>query len=521
MVTAAMLLVPMASVLATGGRAAAQETGSISGTVTAAGGGTLSGICVAASDPGNPFAPVSTTSSGPDGTYTLTGLAGGDYYVFFSNGCGNPGTYAAQWYDNQPDVIAANTVSVTAGSTTGAINAVMEFPGSIAGTVTAQGGGRLGGICVWAALQPPHPGPPTGHATTATNGTYTMGNLPAGNYDVWFSQGCGNNDNYATQWYDNQPTPATATSVSVTAGQTTGSIDAAMYPGGSIAGTVAAQGGGPVGGVCVYAFAPGTNLVGKAQPTSAALTASDGAYTLPFLSPGNYLVEFDMNGYLCGGNTYYYASQWYDSQPSLSSANLVSVTAGATHGSVDATFVPGGSISGTVTGPGGGPLRGVCVRVFTTGGDLRGNTSTSYDGSYTIAGLLPGDYHVLFVTDGACPAGLPSDYASQWYNDANLVSVSAGQTIGSIDAVMHSAETPSSLLESLTNLTPSTWRGGTQLITNAQHFVTGVYTRYACSQVIAFRHQLFGVQHNIKIVNPDTAKILDATAEEFLRVLNC
>ncbi len=80
-----------------------------------------------------------------------------------------------------------------------------------------------------------------------------------------------------------------------------------------------------------------------------------------------------------------------------------------------AAAVPDGSITGTVTSPGKGPLQGVIVEVsltVTTG--TIGEVTTAADGSYTLAGIVPGDYYVEFDTSGATitPAGL--GYETQW-----------------------------------------------------------------------------------------------------------
>jgi hypothetical protein len=119
---------------------------------------------------------------------------------------------------------------VTVGHDTDSIDAAMQPGGSISGTVTAAAGGALGGVCV-AAIIPPDEFI-TGGSTDA-DGTYTIRGLAVGDYIVGFSTGCGYPGDLVDQWFDHQSTPETATLVSVTAGHTTGSIDAAMYPPGA------------------------------------------------------------------------------------------------------------------------------------------------------------------------------------------------------------------------------------------------------------------------------------------------
>lgn len=62
----------------------------------------------------------------------------------------------------------------------------------------------------------------------ASDGTYSINELPAGTYDVEFQGGCGNSGSDVTQWYNDEPTQSTADPATVNAGETTGPIDAFM-----------------------------------------------------------------------------------------------------------------------------------------------------------------------------------------------------------------------------------------------------------------------------------------------------
>ena len=417
-----------------------QPGGSISGTVTiAGGGGPLAGICATVSEPDG-FG-IRNQGTDADGKYTITGLTAGNYLVNFSSngGCpgGIPSNYASQWYDTKASQNTADTVSVSAGSDTGSINAAMQLGGSISGTVTA-GGSPLAGICV--NLSQPGGGFGFGNVGTGADGKYTITGLAAGDYLVSFSSNgfcpAGVQSNYATQWWDNQPTQETANTVSVSAGADTGSINAAMQPGGSISGTVSAAGGGPLSGICVgVSELDGFGITGTG-------TGADGTYTITGLAAGDYLVNFTSNGFCPGGTPSNYASQWYDNKTSQNTANTVSVSAGVVTGSINAVMQPGGSISGTVTAVGDGPLVGICATATTMDGEGIANVGTGADGKYTISGLAAGDYLVNFTSNGVCPNGVQSNFATQWYDNqptqdtANVVSVSAGADTDHIDAVM-------------------------------------------------------------------------------------
>ncbi|HEY5266560.1 MAG TPA: glycosyl hydrolase, partial [Acidimicrobiales bacterium] len=74
-------------------------------------------------------------------------------------------------------------------------------------------------------------------------------------------------------------------------------------------------------------------------------------------------------------------------------------------------FGPPSTISGIVTATGGGDLAGICVEAFLNGTEVGAAGPTAADGTYTISGLAPGSYDVLFAP--GCGGG---DYATQWYN---------------------------------------------------------------------------------------------------------
>ncbi|HET6809621.1 MAG TPA: carboxypeptidase-like regulatory domain-containing protein [Acidimicrobiales bacterium] len=408
--------------------AAMARGGSISGTVTdtASPPADLAGVCVSANPTQGGAGTGQSSASASDGTYTIKNLAPGSYEVQFT-GCQGSGNYVAQWYSGASSPSSATPVPVTAGQTTTGIDAAMAPGGSISGTVTdtASPPKAVAGICVSAV---PTQGSGGGGTNTASDGTYTIKNLAAGSYDVEFVS-CQSSGNYLTQWYNGASGPSSATAVSVTAGQTTSGIDAALVAGGEITGTVTDTASPPnkLGRICVSASGGGN--YGYAS------TAPDGTYTIANLPSGSYSVEF-YNG--CGDSGSY-LPQWYKGASSQQAAAAVSVTAGQATPGIDAAMVPGGSISGRVTDTASPPngLSAVCVSASSTApGGQYGSASTSSDGSYTISGLAPGSYTVEFRNCG------PGSYVTQWYQGASSsssatpVSVSTGQTTSGIDAAL-------------------------------------------------------------------------------------
>src|SRR5262245_34845669 len=87
---------------------------------------------------------------------------------------------------------------------------------------------------------------------------------------------------------------------------------------GSISGTVTGPDGVPVQGICVQAHDP--DEPDLFQDVGFAQTGADGAYTLPDLPPGQYLVEFSSCGF--GLN---FVQEFYNDQAHAYLADLVSV----------------------------------------------------------------------------------------------------------------------------------------------------------------------------------------------------
>ena len=360
-----------------------------------------------------------------NGRYKITGLAAGAYKVFFY-GCGTK--YASQWYHGRATEAAADPVRVRPAHTTSGINAVMAVGGSMSGQVVALATGKpVRNECVDAfngAAQS------FGFAQTDKTGHYTMHGLATGRYTVSFSR-C----------YAKGPDLAETTRaglVHVTAPHTTTGINARLGPGASISGTVT---GGtqprPQIGTCVELFPLDPNgSFGFAE------TGIDGTYTATGLAAGQYRVFF--NDPTCFFGVTSLASQWYKSQPTQATADIVTVTAGGQTTGIDATLQPFGTVTGTVTGPGQTQVSGECVTAVPIGKDLAGFfprlrevAITTTSGSYSLLDVQPGRYKVKFST-GCGDAG----FKTQWWQDASsaatatVIKVGASATVTGIDATL-------------------------------------------------------------------------------------
>ncbi|HLN07099.1 MAG TPA: carboxypeptidase-like regulatory domain-containing protein, partial [Acidimicrobiales bacterium] len=391
--------------------AVVNRMGGIAGRVTDTSGEGIKGVCVTAV---NRTVIEGATVTGRTGRYLFGGLMAGRYRLEFTT-CSSSERYFPEWYPGTSSALTGRQVTVTPGrlghvgdvvlhslgmgsaarsssvrkadrtrtrmlarlgSRASAATSVRTgATGSISGIVTDLSKKPLEGICVDAFGISPNVG--SGFAATAANGTYTVTGLPAGGYTVEFSGiYCGNSGNYLPQWYDGQSSDASATTVNVTAGKTTGGISAMMLPGGAITGAVTAS-GKPLSGVGVTAF--GAN--GGYGSTS---TAANGTYTITQLPADTYTVEFSASV----GN---YLIQWWDGQSSQGTATPLPLKAGEIAKNIDAKMLSGGIITGTVTNTKGTALSGICVSANSViAGGVSEYAQTLGGGHYSVQSLPTG-----------------------------------------------------------------------------------------------------------------------------------
>ncbi len=409
--------------------------GSISGVVTDKAGHPLTDVCVSAVNTRGAVPALrgisefdyvfgfgvagaeGTVITGSHGTFQISGLAAGRYQVAFSQ-CFGPRGYIEQWYRGKASQLAATDVTVRAGRTTSGIDGRLSRGGTISGRVVNGSGKPLTNICILATNQS------TSAAVGAVpgkGGTYTLPGLASGRYTVQFTP-CG------TQNLVTVVTTARVTSPHVTKG-----VNATMRPGGSIAGVVTAGSSGPaLSNACVEAYSKNS-----AEPAGFGFTGIDGSYSVTGLAAGSYQVYFgDPQCELASPGL---APQWFGNQATQAASTPVSVTVGATTGSVEAALQPDGAITGTVSA--GSPatsLSGACVTAFpvAASGSLP-VVAVSGPSGYMLGDLLPGQYKVRFAA--GCGA---TGYATQWYNGAasrtkaTVITVTAAGIMTGISATL-------------------------------------------------------------------------------------
>jgi hypothetical protein len=306
-------------------------SGYLSGTVRdTATGKTLGDICAYVYPAGSSAAAAYATCTLADGSYQLGPIAPADYNIAFYDPAG---AHATQWYagtsTGSADQEHAVAVTVTGGNHTVAgvdANLTLVPVGTISGAVTAASDSSpLGGVCVF--LYRPNDASSAAYATcTAGDGSYSLGGVTAGSYNVAFYDPAGG---YLTQWYDGSAVGASsqaeASTVTINAGNAvTGGIGAALpaVPSGVVTGKVTdATTSAPLGNVCVYFYQAGNT----AAASYATCTLADGTYGIANVSAGNYNAAFyDPSGV--------HATQWFDGTAagaaSRSGATVVTVNGG-------------------------------------------------------------------------------------------------------------------------------------------------------------------------------------------------
>ncbi|MBV9607349.1 MAG: carboxypeptidase regulatory-like domain-containing protein [Solirubrobacterales bacterium] len=327
---------------ASGIDAALTMGGQISGTVTnGITNNPAGGVSVLAYDQGGDE--VSSTSTDQAGNYTLAGLTpSSSYRVAFYPNSGS--SLANAFYKTGATLTAATPVAVTEGQTTTGIDETLGAGGSISGVVTAAATGYpIGSAYVQLTDDNGDPVYSSRYGrSTEADGTYDFTNLPPGSYKVEFSSVGA----LAFQFWHGASTVATANSVTVTAGQNTANIDAALAPGGTLKGRVtdAVTGAGAADVDVDVVDAKGNFLAfGMSDP--------NGNYEIPGIAPGSFYLEFFPR---YGSSESNYPAQFYGAVATLAGSTPVTITAGATMTGLDIALSPTPGIPLPVTATGQG-----------------------------------------------------------------------------------------------------------------------------------------------------------------------
>ena len=342
-----------------------------------------------------------STSIDSDGTYAIAGLLPGSYKVHVANSLG----YINEWYDNIPDQgngsTEAGLVDLSTSNATG-INFKLDEGRSISGTVTGPGGEPLEDVFVRLRDEA---GNWLNYTWTDSSGNYLLQGLVPDSYKIMTS----NDQGYVDEWYAldyviraGNDDGVGAGLVNVSTSNAVG-VDFDLQPGFTISGeAVDGQTGGFIPGIGLW-----VQILGASGESygGAWVDSDQTSYESTALPAGlYYLRTFNYSGYLDEWYPNLYCLQYNleDSQPiSLTNANATGI---------DFALELGRMISGTVTNESGQPLSdSVWVWVRDALGNNVTGSYTDSDGTYSLAGLLPGSYRVH--------TGNTLGYLDEWYDN--------------------------------------------------------------------------------------------------------
>lgn len=314
--------------------------GSISGTVTAEGGGAIEGVDVCAWPQPESFDALCDDTDAA-GHYVLAELPGHDYLLRFSATRNNL-RYVDEFYDDR-GLSGADTIHLEALQDVTA-DATLAEGGSIGGSVTDELSLLPIGSLVACAINPD--GDTVRCQRSRADGSFLVNGLPSDQYNVKFET-WGNEVNYLPEFWEDASTWAEATDLSVTSPGSVLGIDAVIAPGAEVLGHVSnLETGGDLYGVrvCVSRPAQHEEWCGR--------TDLDGNYAIRGIPAGTYLVEFGINFTPVGR----FAGQYWEGAATAEEADPITIappqSLSGINGSVEGWY--GSPLPETAPPPGGG-----------------------------------------------------------------------------------------------------------------------------------------------------------------------
>ena len=380
-----------------------------------------------------------------DGSFEITGLSPGVYYLKAEKVSGTPGYIDEWWADAGSiwDCWGAEAVTInSSGDVLSNKNFQLELYGSISGTLYDANGALIGTrLDVNAFRGSSCENAEWIGAQVAANPTYTITNVPPGTYyvrssnkgDTWYVDEyhtvSGSTNNGVSYTCDG------ATQVTVNSGTPTANIDFQLDSGGRISGTVyKSDGTTPItdadirvnpyeGGAC------------EGQGGVNGTMTSNGNYTISGLPAGSYYIQAFRDS---GAN---YINEWYNvplSSYDCNDADAVQVWVGVETQNRDFQLDSGGSITGRLIDENEQPLGNLEVKYNHLGpGNWQNTWSDPVDGTFTLSGLGVGGAGIKILSDpGRYLAGFKRVYylAQGENKDIGTLKVQKGAVISGMVA---------------------------------------------------------------------------------------
>jgi protocatechuate 3,4-dioxygenase beta subunit len=456
----------------------------------------VSGLTVTLTGTSGDGMPVSqTTTTGPDGSYSFTGLKPGTYTVTFTKPAGTAYTGQDTGTDDKDSDASPTTGSTTAitlisGQNNTTIDAGVLRPASLGDYVFEDRNGNgvqdvgepgISGVTVSLEDASGNPARDINNniitaTTTGTNGQYQFTNLKPGVvYVVKFNTPSGYQPTSAdrggddTKDSDANITTGKASGVTLTGGQNNPTIDAGYYRPATIGdfvwedknGNGVQDSGEPgIAGVTVTL----TGIKGDGTPIApiTVTTGTTGSYQFTNLAPGTYTVTFTKPANTVTTTPDQGGDDTKDSDASITTGASAPVTvqSGETNNTIDAGYLKSASLgdfvwedrnANGVQDAGEPGIAGVTVRLEDAAGNqardinnaLVANATTGTNGQYQFTNLRPG---VVYVVNFIAPNGFTTttkDSGSDDTKDSDAsittgksqqVTLSSGENNPTIDA---------------------------------------------------------------------------------------
>ncbi len=327
-VAVVFVAVPIARAASAPPVGAAPTTGSISGTVTDAGGvpipgvtvggayGTGVAVAISGADAVSTTAPATTVVGTTPGTgvpspsvprtaitdlqgrYTIKDVTPGSQYLTFQPPAGSP--YTAAMYTGPSGNPSSVPVVVVAGRDTGGIDGVLPAGGSISGVVTNMAGAAVSTAQV--CLQPQSSGSSYYGCTATDNaGSYSFPGVAVGAYKVQFQAQSSQPPQYPTEYFDDTTNPTEAVVLAVGAGQAVAGVNARLDLSCSVFGSTCRRITSSAGCITATYTAPLTAVLRSCVATSVQWTDTAGhdevgnPVTLHYSGNGPFVVTASSN----------------------------------------------------------------------------------------------------------------------------------------------------------------------------------------------------------------------------------
>ncbi|NOX22325.1 MAG: hypothetical protein GXP36_04415 [Actinobacteria bacterium] len=332
--TTILTLVLLSVIFVPAAGATSHPVGAITVTVTEDGTGTpISNMLFSLERVDGAFWSATTTETSP-GVFALTDLETGDYYL---RSIQIDNTHVAEWYNDVPswDKPSAAIITVTdAGNVP--LSVSLEPAGALFGKTENEN--TMAVIPGEIVTGYDSAGNELGSTTADGGGAWMLEGLPAGDVFLGFWHPTGA---YKGEFWEDATSLADATPVTVEAGNElyVGTVKLELVS--SISGTVTEAGTGlPAVDVSAIIYDETGTWLGSG------MTNGFGQYTVFDLPPGNVKVQF------LDGAIEYFETEWYDDQPDLASATVVSLPGGVNTPNIDAVLSasPGNYTLMTISG---------------------------------------------------------------------------------------------------------------------------------------------------------------------------